>query len=492
MKQRYACLASILVLSTATLLAAADKASARSCGEREALLDAVKSSHNIVVVKIRSVGDVGRETSGVSAELYANASVEAVYKGGMKPGQDIWLLANGMISVDWRFSDQSVGESFLLYLPARPNYGEAWRLNICSRSASISEGAADLLFLSKHRKVAGKTRLSGRLTRQISIADPNVRSQIDTLSQRKVRITGNGKTVDLKTDNNGVYEIYGLPPGEYSIAPQPFNGYIAYSEAGSPADGSRVSVSAGKHSEVDFTYHIRNSISGRLLDSDGRPLENVCVKLMPVDAKDPSYYHASELTKADGSFAIEGSAAGTYVIAVNDEKRISATAPFPVFFYPSAKDRSAAGQIHLDAGTVIDGLQIVAPASLEIVTVTGRVKLEDGKPATSESTQRVTINFESHNKASGIVYVDSEAKIDDEGRFVIRILKGQAGRLFASTSVYRGKYKNCPRFDRLFPIKGEGHGNVESSSVEITADVDQAGVELVFPFPTCTMIKDTW
>jgi len=480
------------MLFVVTLLAAVDNALACSCIGGGTVLDALNSNPNIVLVKIRSLDNAATQTAGLSPEIHALASVESVFKGGMRPGKDIRLLANGMTSCDWRFSEESVGASFLLYLPKDPNQGEAWRLSSCSRSTFMDQAAADLLFLSKQKKMAGKTRLSGRLTRQITIPDPNVRSQIDTLSQRRVRITGNGKRVDLETDNNGVYEIYGLPPGEYSIAPEPFSGYLAYSDSGSPADGFRVSVSAGKHSEMDFTYHIRNSISGRLLDTDGRPLEDVCVKLMPADAKDPSYYHASELTKADGSFSIEGSAAGTYVIAINDEKRISATAPFPVFFYPSAKDRSAAGQIHIDAGTVIDNLQIVAPASLETVTVSGRVKLEDGKPATPENTQRVTINFESHKKTSGIVYVDSEAKIDDEGRFVIRILKGQQGRLFASTSVYQGKYKNCPRFDRLFPIKGEGNGDIETSAVEITANVDQAGVELVFPFPTCTMINDTW
>ena len=46
----------------------------------------------------------------------------------------------------------------------------------------------------------------------------------------RVRIVGEGRTVELQTNAQGVFERYGLPPGEYRVEPVLSDGLRVYSQ----------------------------------------------------------------------------------------------------------------------------------------------------------------------------------------------------------------------------------------------------------------------
>jgi hypothetical protein len=82
-------------------------------------------------------------------------------------------------------------------------------------------------------------------------------------------VTGNGKTVALWTDAKGVYEVYGLAPGKYSVTPEGVEGY----KFGYPAKQKslEVIVTPAAHTEANIEFEIDNRIAGRFFDAKGQP-----------------------------------------------------------------------------------------------------------------------------------------------------------------------------------------------------------------------------
>ncbi|MGH9820639.1 MAG: hypothetical protein ACRD43_10760, partial [Pyrinomonadaceae bacterium] len=74
----------------------------------------------------------------------------------------------------------------------------------------------------------------------------------------------------------------------------------------------------------------------------------------------------------------------------------------------------------------------------------------------------------------------------DQGRFTIRILKGQKGILFGGMFSFVGQYEKCPAHDKLL---AKGKSSIETPTVKIDAVSDIVDVELKFAFPGCQKAK---
>ena len=172
------------------------------------------------------------------------------------------------------------------------------------------------------------------------------------------------------------------------------------------------------------------------------------------------------------------------------QDKISSDEPFGRFYYPSAKRVEDAAVIQIGPGDIRDDLIVNAPReSAEVLTISGRVLLEDGKPATDKNTEYVSIEFFTDvpmnpPRPNGLEREpEARTQIDTNGRFTIRILKGQSGKLMADMSVYAGKYLNCPKLDRVIKASRGGMPDIKSTTVSIDATSDRVGVDLKFPFP---------
>jgi len=75
----------------------------------------------------------------------------------------------------------------------------------------VESAKDDLLYLENIDKVRGRTRVSGKVTRDGG-DDENYAGQ-------QVRIIGKHKSYIATTDKDGVYELYDLPPGRYTVEP---------------------------------------------------------------------------------------------------------------------------------------------------------------------------------------------------------------------------------------------------------------------------------
>lgn len=466
-------------------LAAPDIVRACSCMASGTVDVEFAESPNVVVVKLQSVEKLaeGEKGYGYGGVKQSKLTVEKIFKGNLKVGDELTFAQGGGADCVWTFDADEIGTEYLFYLGAKPIKEKIWFAGTCSRSGSTKYRAADLLYLENLSKLRGKTRLSGAVIQSIETTVEAEESLYRRLAGRKIRITGNGKNIELKTDENGVYEIYDLPAGKYRITPEKISGF-KFNDGKS--DWIEVEVKAKSHTEQNFSFQINNRVTGRFFDRNGKPLKDVCIHLLPARGKAPKYFYQGDCTDADGKFGFDEIPAGTYVIVVNDDGEISADEPFGTFYYPSATQREDAAEITVGAGDFIDDLIISAPQTVEIVTVGGVLLFENGKPAADES---IEFYAEGKNLESDDAEADSQAKTDEKGRFSIRILKGQKGKLFGSMLSFVGEYENCPKLDKIIRAKGNSVEDIKTPAIDIEANTDLNGVELKFPFPSCKKRK---
>lgn len=121
---------------------------------------------------------------------------------------------------------------------------------------------------------------------------------------QQVRITGRNKSYIATTDKDGVYEIYDLPPGRYTIEPVLQQGWKIdewlitrdqtraewkRSQRNLPPLTKRwFTLRAKKHFGADISLVLANRIAGRVTTATGEPLNRVCVSLVsPGDTDTP-------------------------------------------------------------------------------------------------------------------------------------------------------------------------------------------------------------
>lgn len=459
---------------------------------------------NVAIMKLRSVvmradGEVGYGYGGIK---HAILTVEKVYKGKLKPGQELKFAQGAGGDCIWTFSEELIGTEFLFFLGADRGKSLArqavddglWRAYICSRSSSVRSAAADLLYIDNLPKVRGRNRISGRLSKEVKSPIEEERGSVEFLPKRRVQISGNGKTINLTTDANGVYEIYDLSPGKYKITPERIPGFKV---DGEPQDSSSVELGSDDQEEEDFEFVVDNRIKGRFFDASGKALAGVCLDLVPIRGTPAKHgVYLEDCTDSAGRFEIDDIPPATYVLVINEGDRITATQPFGKFYYPSAKRREDAAEFTIGPGDFREDLIVNAPETKDVITVSGVLLLEDGKPATNKNTEHVSIEFYLDDKNASVKKGDdptpeSRSEIDETGRFTMRILKGQSGILVATMNTYEGKYENCPKMDKLIELGPDRFTltNIRSTEMRIYGVADVVDVQLKFPFPSCRLKK---
>jgi hypothetical protein len=355
----------------------------------------------------------------------------------------------------------------------------------------------DLLFLDNLDKVKGKTRISG--TVQFDIED----DKSPSLGGLIITIQGNGRTYKVKTDKNGVYEIYGLPPGMYSIAPEIPRGfkidefYLGYNadlindrnDEGDIKPWKRLAVRVGEmslHASLGFHFEINNAFRGRILGPNGNPMKSVCVRLYPPSGISKDFMYKADCTEDDGRFEIGEVPPGNYLIVANDGNEISSSEPFRTLYYPGVFEREKATILSIGLGEFRDELDIRVPSVEELAIIRGRFLYSDGKPVIA-----VVVKFTPRGTESG-VDGSSSARSSEDGSFILKVLKGQAGKLSGSMWAYLGEFEKCPKLEQHIKAASSGRTatDIFSNQVSITATSDISDVELVIPFPGCKKAKN--
>ena len=123
------------------------------------------------------------------------------------------------------------------------------------------------------------------------------------------------------------------------------------------------------------------SVSGKLLQANGKPLGYTEIELVPIDSKKQiNDRRMLATTSVSGLFLFAAVPVGKYTLSINFDEKPSETSPFQTYFYPNTADRAAAKVFEIDAASRISGLIFQLPPKLAQRKITGKVIGTDGKP----------------------------------------------------------------------------------------------------------------
>ena len=402
--------------------------------------------------------------------------VEKVYKGNLRVNGEIVAGTAPNSACGWSFLDKWVGQRFLLYLIGDGS-DDSWDASTCGRTTAVEYATEDLLYLDNMEKLRGKTRVSGDY-RGGSVAT------LENIANRTIRLTGETGTYETKTDANGVYEIYDLPPGKYVLEPEIPNGWkIARHSVLNPEFGPvtklKFILDANKHVTMDLAFDPSNIVEGNVVGPDGNPMRSVCVSLQKPDQVQKDIH--SDCTNSSGEFRIHLVPAGVYVAVLNPDGKLSPEEPFPTTFYPSVTQREKAALITIGNGETVKGINFVVTKLVDMVTVSGILLFSDGKPAAEELVTFAPLNQDAYDR-------DHSVRTDSEGRFTVQILKGFKGEIFGEFEASLGEYAKCPKLDALIKEsvnEDEDYAEIKSPAIKVDAERNTDNLLLQFPFPKC-------
>jgi hypothetical protein len=414
-----------------------------------------------------------------SAEQTAYVQVEKAYKG-VKEGEIVLHQPDDGCAPQFR-----AGQRWLLYASYQEG-SDTWMVFGCSRSRGIEFAADDLLYLSRLPRSATQTRVSGVVS-QYEQSPESGFSLVKNVGGVRVRIAGSDKTYEATTDKNGVYEIYDVVPGRYTIQADPPPGLrirfpMPFGLAGLP-EGESVSVELKPNGSTgaDFVLSSDSTISGRVLDPAGAPIANICVDLVPSNGPPKQPFRIDDCTNQEGRYQLKQVPPGDYLIVVNRGKKPSAGEPYPRSFYPGVLARNKATVVTMSQGGKLEGYDIRIPRKLPTTVLQGVLVYSDGKPVARE---QVSFRADPSNPNPGIDR-DASTFSDDQGRFTLSIVQGSAGTLVGASYISESRFPDCPEVKKLLDAKLRGSIEVETEPLRIDPNADNRNLRLMLPFAGC-------
>ena len=320
------------------------------------VLDAYEEADVVITARLVSI-EKTKEPDPIHFNIRsATMVVQKVFKGNLEVQDAISFAQGNGINCGWQFDEKMIGHEYLFYLNSPDEASDLWYVGQ-GRSSELSDAANDLLYLKNLDKVRGKTRVSGTLEDDFPVAG------------KSVRIIGKNKTFRTATDEQGVYEVYDLPPGKYLIAPEMPYGWVIDRDDSFPTVSERpinsklykaFTLRPKRHAVIDFGFKIDNAIEGHVYDQTGRPLVDANIALMP--EKD-DVGESSQFIDKKGRFKFESVSAGKYNLMVYEDKPGSRRLTRISWYDPQRSKLLTTLTVNLKHGESMRGLKIFVPST---------------------------------------------------------------------------------------------------------------------------------
>ena len=326
------------------------------------VLEAYDDSDVVIIARAISVERLSEMAPSGTFVSSTTMEVKKVFKGDLRVGDKMVFGQGNGIRCTWVFYDDVVGEEFLFYLDSPPADERLWYEFGLRRSHALEHSGDDLLYLNKMDKVRGRTRISGVLDDE-GLAGLSLEGQT-------IRIVGRNKTYVARTDKNGVYELYDVPPGRYVLEPELKYGWKVdefrltrpptrseWKHGLKPGNRVAFTLRPRRHFGVDIKFTLSNQVSGAVYDSNSKPMQWVCVSLVP--AKSDSPLMCNDLTDELGRFQFDAVEADAYLLIFSHENKTTKGMPFPKLYYPGVPERERATPITVRHGESVKNLRVV-------------------------------------------------------------------------------------------------------------------------------------
>lgn len=475
---------------TLVFLVSVDSICACTCGPKPLIIDEISRSKDVFIGKVVGITKVEPDYEHPNGIKSARIEVTRTYIGNLKLGDSIEVANGNGVFCAFTFTEKSIGDQMLIYenVSAAPKM-----LSYCGRSSHLENASSDLLFLDRLAEVRGNTRVSGELTYEHRGRNSDNRQIVQG---RPLRIVGNGKTYSLATDKNGVYEIYGLSPGTYYIQPSIEPGWkinrhslqyapteYSYEFTTAEIRNSRLyfDVRDGGHTKIDLEFSIDNSISGRLVSPEGKPLENFCIYAVETDRSDLKEYGPYGCTDSRGDFVIERLYGSSYILVLNGSGTIEARRPVPTTFYPGVLSREKAKALQVGPGKKTSLGTFRVPKMFPTSSLSGRVVFSDGVPIEDVS---VEFSAEVDDRLKPERYIRTK----EDGSFSLRIFKGQNGKLRGEKIIRASLLDRCPSLrNSVVQQNAGGSLTIATEWMLIRPDTKLDDIRVVFPVRSCSL-----
>src|SRR5262245_34450419 len=250
---------------------------------------------------------------------------------------------------------------------------------ICSLPFEFTKEARAIGAIQGSATVSGLVTIKGKPAKGVAVfLQPQQRTDSGT----------NETTPSARTNENGYYRITGLPAGRYSpISLTPgyimSKGWTDYTMA----RGAAFDIAEGEVIEnFDIELTPGGVITGRVTDSDGRPLVEEQVQLWYLDKNGKTLEFNTRLirkmltTDDRGVYRIFGLVEGRYILSAGayskgEDGYVQRT------YHPDVTDKSQAKVVEVGAGQEVTGIDINVADVEKTYSIFGRVvNADDGEP----------------------------------------------------------------------------------------------------------------
>lgn len=329
----------------------------------------------------------------------------------------------------------------------------------CSRSRPVKDALVDLRLL--RQPPLGVTRIIGYVRQPgpyAGFATPPETPHF--LAGAQIDVSGPVGTTSVTTDASGIYQLDGMPAGDYTLRVALPENQVA-GQFDFDASPAKVHLRPNGLAERDFELYWNGRIEGRVKDDSGKPAR-VWLTLLTADHR-PSPALPSQIDSS-GFYQMSRIPPGRYIVVVNSYGP-NDQSPYDLQYYRSTSDARNAEVLQLGPGQRIQGIDFIVPRLAER-TVQVQVTWPDGRRAPKAHicvAYEHTENFASLTTASWI------KDTDQNGFGVIHLYGRSRVRVFAAQDVDDEKAK---RTDTYY-----------SQPVEAAADKVPEDIQLVLTSP---------
>jgi protocatechuate 3,4-dioxygenase beta subunit len=320
--------------------------------------------------------------------------------------------------------------------------------------------------------ISGRVTIDGKGVAGITVAATTSSSPLDNRTVAKTT-----------TDDDGKYQLTGLAAGQFTIIPLAKAFVVGTSGAYKPP-GQSITVADGETiTKIDFDLVHGGVITGRITDTDGRPLIGERVSVVAKDTPDTSrpvtmFDGPRNMTDDRGIYRVYGLGPGSYKVSIGQAAGAGSVAVmgmggsrYTKTFYPDVAEEAKATILEINEGTEVSNIDIVARKSGRGSAVSGRVvDADSGQPVPNAYVVYASLN-EGTQQLGGMNFTGSQT--DANGKFRLdNVQPGHYAAYMLAVGQSTSSYSDQTPFD-------VSDGDVSGVEIKVHRGATISGVAVV-------------
>ncbi|HEY3582028.1 MAG TPA: carboxypeptidase regulatory-like domain-containing protein [Pyrinomonadaceae bacterium] len=294
--------------------------------------------------------------------------------------------------------------------------------------------------------ISGRVTIDGKGVADVTVAATTSNSPLDNRTVAKAI-----------TDDDGKYQLTGLAAGQFTIMPLT-KAFVVDTDVANKEPRQSITVAEGETvTKIDFALVRGGVITGRITDTDGRPVIGERVNVVAQDAPDthPGNVFDGPRNRTDdrGIYRIYGLSPGHYRVSIGQAPGATSMAimgmggsQYTKTFYPGVADEAKATILEINEGTEISNIDIIAGKSGRGFSVTGRVvDADSGQPVANAYVVHASLD-QTTKQLGGMNFSGSQT--DANGKFRLdNIQPGHYAAYMLATGEGSSSYSDQTPFD---------------------------------------------